>query len=149
ALAVALHGQHELLLAVGDPHQRLSLADEVIAQEPRLTPGDHLAFVMRLRRINDILDVGDGIAAQLELAAVTRAASATGLPNHRWQAMLAQTCFALLQGRFSEATRLAADALAARRDGQDRLALQLFCLQDFIRRRDTGGAAGCEPSIAA
>jgi hypothetical protein len=148
ALAMALYSQHDLLLGPGDPHQRLVLADEVIARAKRLDQSN-FPFVMHLRRINDLLEVGDGMAADLEVAALARSANATGSPNQRWHAMQTQACIALLRGRFDEGRRLAAEALAARRDGQDRLALQLFALQDFVRRRDTGGAAGCEASISA
>ena len=54
---------------------------------------------------------------------------------------------AILDGRFTEAVRVAAEALAVRREASDPTAMRLFTMQTYLCRRETGELGGLEEPI--
>src|SRR4029077_11132908 len=76
-----------------------------------------------------------------------RDAERTRLPDRLWRALVHRAGLAILEGRFAEAARLAAEALAVRRDASDPTAVRLFTMQTFLCRREPGELGGIEASI--
>src|SRR5262249_54868527 len=75
------------------------------------------------------------------------AAQRTPLAEWLWHATVHRASLAILAGRFDDATRLAAEALAIRHDASDPGALHVFTVQAFLCRIETGDAASLEGSI--
>ena len=67
-------------------------------------------------------------------------AERTRLPDRQWRALVHRAGLAILNGRFGEGGRLAAEALAVRRDASDPTAVRLFTLQTYLCRHETGRA---------
>src|SRR5262249_26546439 len=82
-----------------------------------------------------------------EVEHMARDAERVRVPERHWQAAVRRAGIALLEGRFDDGTRLAADALAVRRRAGDSLPLQVFVLQMFLARRETEEHGGLEGSI--
>ncbi len=147
ALAAALRTQHSLMWGPGPVVERLAIADEALGLA---TASGHarLAADLQAWRILDLLELGDVIAAERELELYARAAEETRTPQRRWHATLMRGTLALLQGRFEDAARLSAAALALRQDGQDPNVAQLFATQMFLLHREVGSLRDIQPMLA-
>src|SRR5262249_11283024 len=85
---------------------------------------------------------GGGLGGRMQ-----RDADRTRLPDRQWRGLVHRAGLAILDGRFAEAARLAAEALSVRRDASDPTAVRLFTMQTFLCRRETGELGGIEGSI--
>src|SRR5262249_6258874 len=94
-----------------------------------------------------LLELGDIRGAIAEVDRAGRRADRLRQTLWQWQVAVQRSVIALLQGRFDDGARLAAEALAARRNASDERALETFILQMFIARRDTGLHGGLEGSL--
>ena len=121
ALAAALFGRH---LAIWGSEraevagERLAIATEVVGLAEQI--GDR-AMALRgrgLRRI-DLLELGDLVGYDADLAAAERAAAELRQLRYRWQLPLAHATRALLAGRFAQAEELMEQGLAAGRRAGD------------------------------
>ena len=121
ALAAALFGRH---LAIWGSEraevagERLAIATEVVGLAEQI--GDR-AMALRgrgLRRI-DLLELGDLVGYDADLAAAERAAEELRQLRYRWQLPLAHATRALLAGRFAQAEKLMEQGLAAGRRAGD------------------------------
>jgi DNA-binding CsgD family transcriptional regulator len=121
ALAAALFGRH---LAIWGSEraevagERLAIATEVVGLAEQI--GDR-AMALRgrgLRRI-DLLELGDLVGYDADLAAAERAAAELRQLRYRWQLPLAHATRALLAGRFARAEELMEQGLAAGRRAGD------------------------------
>ena len=115
ALAAALFGRH---LAIWGSEraevagERLAIATEVVGLAEQI--GDR-AMALRgrgLRRI-DLLELGNLVGYDADLAAAERAAAELRQLRYRWQLPLAHATRALLAGRFAQAEELMEQGLAA------------------------------------
>ncbi len=140
ALAVALAAQHTTLLAHADLSSRMAITAEGF----RLTAAGDAAPWLQRCRIVDLIEAGDSVAAEQQVDVYAHQAERSGLPHLRWHARVLRGTLALLAGRFAEAERLSAEALATRRDGRDPTTDQVFFLASLGRRRETTGAADLE-----
>ena len=120
-LAAALFGRH---LAIWGSEraevagERLAIATEAVGLAEQI--GDR-AMALRgrgLRRI-DLLELGDLVGYDADLAAAERAAEELRQLRYRWQLPLAHATRALLAGRFAQAEELMEEGLAAGRRAGD------------------------------
>jgi tetratricopeptide (TPR) repeat protein len=147
-LAAALLCRQLVLLGPGSPDERLALADE----SHRLAMsfgGDEYVHTGRLTRILCLLEQGDVAGATHEIEVMRIDAERSRLPERLWHATVQRGALALLAGRFDEGFRLAAEALAVRRDARDPAVSHVFLVQTYLGRSDTGHLEGLEDSIRA
>jgi tetratricopeptide (TPR) repeat protein len=147
ALASALMAHHFFLQGSVDIAERLRLADEALSLVRGGGPVDTEWSAWALR-VNDLLELGDVTAAESESERLVQLGEASRTPLLRWRGLVVQACMALLAGRFADAERFAAEAIAARRRGQDAAVAQIFVTQSFLRRLETGGVAEHEEMLA-
>ncbi len=146
ALAVAILCRQLVLLGPGGVEERLALVDEShrLATEAGLEGFVHNG---RLTRILCLFEQANVDAAAREIEQMRLGAERTRLPERQWHATLLRATLALLQGRFEEATRLSAEALAVRRDASDPAVSHVFLVQTYLCRTETGQVAALEDSI--
>ncbi len=146
ALATALLSRQLLLVGPGTPSERLALADEsrTAAETVGFEEAIHLS---RLSRTLALLELGRMTEAGEEIERMRHDAERTHLSEWVWHATVHRASLAILAGRFDDGARLAAEALAIRRDASDPGALHVFTVQAFLCRIETGDAASLEASI--
>jgi AAA ATPase domain len=146
ALATALLSRQLLLVGPGDASERLALGDEsrAVAQAAGFDQAVHLS---RLSRTLALLELGRIAEANDEIEHMRHHAERTHLSEWLWHATVHRASLAILAGRFDDGARLAAEALAIRRDASDPGALHIFTVQAFLCRIETGDAASLEGSI--
>ena len=114
-LAAVLFGRH---LAVWGSEraevagQRLAIATEVVGLAEQIGDREMALRGRGLRRI-DLLELGDLVGYDADLAAAERAAGELRQLRYRWQLPLAHATRALLAGRFTRAEELMEQGLAA------------------------------------
>ena len=101
----------------GNLAERLTLDQRVLALAGR-TGDRELALSGRAWRVLNLLEFGDVAGADVEIAAFTRAAGDLRQPFWQWFVPVFGATRALMDGRFSEAGRLADEALAVGRSAQ-------------------------------
>jgi len=146
ALCSALLSRVLALLGPGDPGDRLALADEALAVA-EAHGLDEAAYGARFSRTHCLLERGDVAAATREIERMSDDAERSRLPDRLWHVAVHRASLALLEGRFDDGARLAAEALAVRRDASDSAVLHVFTVQMFLGRRDTDHPGGLEGSI--
>jgi hypothetical protein len=144
-LAVTLLLQQFVWLRPDSTDERLALCNEAIELTEGRVPD--YAHAAGLGRTCCFLERGEVPAAIAEIERVGARADRLRHSYWRWQVGVQRAAIALLEGRFDDAARLTTDALAARRDARDPLALQAYVLQMFLARRDTGHSGGLEGSL--
>jgi hypothetical protein len=118
-IAAALGAQHVVLWGPDDTHQRLELADEMLALARRA--GDPvLELQARTWRIVDLDELGDGAALAIELDAYADSAQRSGLSVYSWWVPAWRSARAYLAGRLAEAARLQRHAIELGRRAGDR-----------------------------
>jgi tetratricopeptide (TPR) repeat protein len=148
ALSLALLYRQVVLSGPGDVVERLALVEEAqtVAEGVRFEPAVHHGQAARVFCLLELGRVGEAAAA---IDRMQRDAERTRLPDRQWRALVHRVGLAILEGRFAEGARLAAEALAVRRDASDPNALRLFTLQTFLCRREAWELGGIEGSIRA
>jgi tetratricopeptide (TPR) repeat protein len=117
--------------------ERAALVDEAAPLAVRVG-STGLILECQSWRIVNRLEAGDVAGAEAELATYTAEAERLRSSTRRWHAALVRAAIDLLRGRFAEAGRSAADALAARQRGDDPNVPQLFLCQMYQIRREAG-----------
>jgi class 3 adenylate cyclase len=112
ALAFAVHARRTALGAIEHIEERLALAEELLSAAQKAGFLD-LVAAAHTSRHSDLLELGDGAAARAHVEAYERLARETRLPGMLWQATTLRALWALLEGRFEDAERLAEQARAA------------------------------------
>jgi len=144
-LATTLLARQLVATGPGSTGERLALAEEALA----LVAGgaqtsEHLA---RAARVHGLLEQGEIAAAKDEIERMAHVALRVREPERQWQVLVRRASVALLEGRFDDGARLAAEAIGTRRSAHDPTALHDFVLQMFLARRDTGQPGGLEGSL--
>ena len=126
--------------------RRLEIACEVVAlgEEAR---DRELVLRGHLWRTISLMEAGDWMSADLELAVHARLAEELRDPQHLWYVALYRANRALLDGRLAEAERLAAEAFATGRDVQSQNAAQLYAVQLFTLRAHQNRLGEVEQSL--
>jgi tetratricopeptide (TPR) repeat protein len=144
-LATTLLARQLVVVGPGSTRERLALANEALGLTEK-GAGD-LEHLARAARTQCFLELGEVAAATAEIERMGLSAERLRQPDRRWQVGVRRASIALLEGRFDDAARLAAESLAVRRSASDPMALQVFVLQMFLARRDTGQHGGLEGSL--
>lgn len=144
-VASALLARQLVVVGPGSTHERLELANEALGLAAK--GAEDIEHLARGARTHCFLELGEVAAATAEVERMGLAAERLRQPDRRWQVGVRRGSIALLEGRFDDAARLAAESLAVRRSASDPMALQVFVLQMFLARRDTGQHGGLEGSL--
>jgi tetratricopeptide (TPR) repeat protein len=146
-LGAALHAHHAALRGAREhPRARLPVATELIELGAR--SGDReLALWGHIRRVTDLLELGDRPALEAEAEVFTRLTEQLRLPAYQWWPALWKTMLALLEGRLQEVEQLALEALAIGQAGQGEAALQHYGAQLFLLRREQKRLGELEEAI--
>jgi tetratricopeptide (TPR) repeat protein len=146
ALSLALLYRQVALSGPGDVEERLAMVEEALTVagslgfEPALHHGE-------VARVFCLLELGRVAEAAEAVARMQQNAERVRLPDRQWRALVHRAGLAILDGRFTEAVRVAAEALAVRREASDPTAMRLFTMQTYLCRRETGELGGLEDPI--
>ena len=126
--------------------QRMQIATDVVAlgEEAR---DRELVLRGHVWRIVSLMELGDWVGADIELAVHARLADELRDPLHLWFVPLYQANRAMLEGRMADAERLAAEAFATGRGVQAQNAAQLYAVQLFALRMMQGRLSEVEQSL--
>jgi DNA-binding SARP family transcriptional activator len=145
ALAVALGAWHETLHGPDHLAARLDTIDEMADQAAIADHRDTMLAAARHRR-HSLLQRGDVVAADVELASYGRLSGAHPTGGNAWRLDLMRAGRALLEGRFADAARLSESAEARAGDGPARpRAVQYRFIQDFLLQRELGQLGDLDP----
>jgi AAA ATPase domain len=146
ALSLALLYRQVALSGPGDVEERLAMVDEArtVAGSIGFEPALHHGEVARVFCLLELGRVGEAAEA---VARMQQDAERVRLPDRQWRALVHRAGLAILDGRFAEAVRVAAEALAVRREASDPTAMRLFTMQTYLCRRETGELGGLEDPI--
>jgi DNA-binding SARP family transcriptional activator len=136
-LSWALDGRHLAIWSPDTPHERIAIADEMLAlaDESGKREAELLAHDYRLYAL---LELGDLPRVETELEQTVRLARALKQPTYWWKVWAVQALLALLQGRLGEAEVFSE---RARESGGRSLivaAIPTHELQTYALRREQG-----------
>jgi tetratricopeptide (TPR) repeat protein len=154
ALAAALNARHFALWGLSDSEERLAAGTEIL-RLASAAGDDDLALQGHTWRIVALLEQGEVMAADREIARLTRLAEARRQPYHLWNAAVLQAMRALLDGRFAAADSLARRALALgeRLDlDTDGLSVgpnarMMYAVQQFNRLKEEGRLSTIDDTV--
>jgi class 3 adenylate cyclase len=141
ALALALT-RRQFTSGIGPEATQRRLAESAEMHELAKRLGDlELELRAHVYRLRDYLELGDIRAVDRELAAYERLARELRQPQFLWHIPLLRGTRALIDGRFSDAERLTAEALAGGERAQEPVSAQFYAIQDLLLRRHRGSEA--------
>jgi DNA-binding CsgD family transcriptional regulator len=126
-LAAVLYDHHVVIWGSEQAEvagERLAVAGEVVGLAEQ-TGDQAMALRGRGLRRTDLLELGDVVGFDADLAAAEQTAQQLRQLHHRWQLPLARATRAMLAGRFAEAEELATQGLAVGRRAGDQ-AVELY-----------------------
>ncbi|HEX6116038.1 MAG TPA: AAA family ATPase [Solirubrobacterales bacterium] len=127
--------------------QRLAEADEIF-EIGRRTGDLELEVRAYAYRVRAFLELGDIAGVDRELAAYESLADRLRQPQHLWHVPLLRGTRALIDGRFGEAERLGAEALAGGERAGEPLAQQFYAIQTALRMRLQGRETEIRDAVA-
>ncbi|HEV2058462.1 MAG TPA: AAA family ATPase, partial [Solirubrobacteraceae bacterium] len=136
-LASALSARFLTLMGPEDSDERLQIASDVIALGEEVRDRE-LVLRGHVWRILSLMELGDWIGAEIELAVHAQLADELRDPLHLWYVPLFAATRALLQGRLDDAERYASEAFAIGCRSQAQNAAQLYAVQLFALRTEQG-----------
>jgi hypothetical protein len=145
-IASTLSARYLTLWGPENSLQRLQIATDVVALGEEARDRE---LVLRGHdwRIVSLMELGDWVGADIELAIHARLADELRDPLHRWQVPLYQAGRAMLDGRLLDAERFAGEAFATGRGAQAQNAAQLYAVQLFALRTDQDRLSEVEQSL--
>jgi tetratricopeptide (TPR) repeat protein len=126
--------------------QRLQIAADVVALGEDARDRE-LVLRGHVWRIVSLMELGDWVEADIEMAVHARLAAELRDPLHLWYVPLFKATRATLDGRLAEAERFAAEAFAVGRRTQAQNAAQLYATQLFALRAEQGRVSEVEQSL--
>ncbi len=132
-LASALSAQHVALWRPDRVHERLGVAEEMIAAA-REAGDRHAELQAHNWRVADLFELGDMTAWREEAARHTRLAEELRLPSFQWYTPLWAATEAMLAGRYEDVERLSAEAEQAGLSAGDRNAAVHASIVRFCAR---------------
>ncbi len=130
--ALALHE-----MAAGTPQRMLDATTELLAVE-RATGDLELELQAHDYRAIALIDAGDTLAAEDEIAICERLAERLAQPAQAWFAMVARGQLALMRGELARAEELAAHAYEVGQDAQPAESRYCHLVQLYHLRREQG-----------
>ena len=144
-LAAALHRKIFIPTGPDAAHERLAIADEMVALGESC--GDREAVLRgHAYRLWGALELGDLAAVDRELALYARLAEELRMPEHTWHTYALRGMRVLLDGKIDEAERLAERARRAGDRAEQLLSQQYYGIQMTQIRSMQGRAAELLPS---
>jgi DNA-binding SARP family transcriptional activator/class 3 adenylate cyclase len=126
--------------------QRLQAANDVVALGD--AAGDReLVLRGHIARIISLMELGDWVGADAEIALHARLTEELRDPVHLWYVPVFKATRALLHGRLADAERFAREALAIGRGTQPQNAAQLYAVQLFALRAEQGRLSEVEHAL--
>ncbi len=132
-LASALSARHVALWRPDGVHERLEIAEEMIAAA-REAGNRHAELQAHNWRVTDLFELGDMTSWREEAARHTRLADTLRLPSFQWYTPLWAATEAMLAGRYEDVERLSAEAEQAGLSAGDRNAAVLASIVRFCAR---------------
>ena len=145
-LASTLSARFLTLMGPEDSDERLQIASDVIALGEEVRDRE-LVLRGHVWRILSLMELGDWVGAEIELAVHARLADELRDPLHLWYVPLFAATRALLQGHLLDAERFASEAFAIGRGSQAQNAAQLYAVQLFALRTEQGRLTEVEQSL--
>ncbi|HWC25340.1 MAG TPA: AAA family ATPase [Solirubrobacteraceae bacterium] len=145
-LASTLSARFLTLLGPENCVQRLQIATDVVALGEEVRDRE-LVLRGHFWRTVTLIELGDWVGADIELAVHARLAEELRDPLHLWYVPLLQATRALLEGRLVDAERLAGEAFAIGRRTQAQNAAQLYAVQLFALRAEQDRLADVEQAL--
>ncbi|HVF79906.1 MAG TPA: AAA family ATPase [Solirubrobacteraceae bacterium] len=136
-LASTLSARFLTLWGPENSPRRLQIASDVIALGEEVRDRE-LVLRGHVWRIVSLMELGDWVGADIELAVHARLAEELRDPLHLWYVPLFRATRALLEGRLVDAERYAGEAFAIGRRTQAQNAAQLYAVQLFALRAEQG-----------
>ena len=127
--------------------QRLEEADEIF-EIGRRTGDAELEVRAHAYRLRGYLELGDVEGVDRELVAYEALARRLRQPQHLWHVPLLRATRAFIDGRFDEAERQGAEALAGGERAGEPLAQQFFAIQTALRLRLQGREGEIRDAVA-
>ena len=126
--------------------QRLQIASDVVALGEEVRDRE-LVLRGHVWRIVTLMELGDWVSADIELAVHARLADELRDPLHLWYVPLFRATRALLDGRLADAEHFAGEAFAVGRGTQAQNAAQLYAVQLFALRAEQGRLSEIDQSL--
>ncbi|HEV2777469.1 MAG TPA: hypothetical protein VGV90_17905, partial [Solirubrobacteraceae bacterium] len=145
-LASTLSARFLTLMGPEDSDERLQIASDVTALGEEVRDRE-LVLRGHVWRILSLMELGDWVGAEMELAVHARLAEELRDPLHLWYVPLFAATRALLQGGLQDAERFAAEAFAIGRGSQAQNAAQLYAVQLLALRAEQGRLAEVAQSL--
>ena len=146
ALAAALDSRRLDLWGPGDVQERLAMATETI-RLAEMAGDRERTMHCRIDRINDLLELGDLLAVDLEIDAYVQLAEELRQPRYRWYGQTFRIMRLLLEGQFEAGKHLAGETLALGQWVQPHIAANVFNAQMFSLHRELGCLQELEDEI--
>ena len=145
-LAACLDARHYALWRPETVDERLEVAAELrrVAEQ---TGDAELELEGAGWTVVDLLELGDVVGADIQIAAASKLADALQRPLWLWWTLLLRCTRAQMTGRFEVAERLADEALEVGRHGQAENAMNAYAQAMFNIRREQGRLAEVEPAV--
>ena len=145
-LASTLSARFLTLMGPENGDERLQIASDVVALGEEVRDRE-LVLRGHAWRILSLMELGDWVGAEIELAVHERLAEELRDPLHLWYVPMFASARALLQGRLPQSERFAADAFAVGRGSQAQNAAQMYAVQLFALRAEQGRLTEVEQSL--
>lgn len=143
ALAYALDGRCAALLWPENPHERITIADELV--NVAYSTLDREKVVQgRMYRVMALLELGDITAVKAELDAMDIVATELRQRPQLWLVTVTRATLTLFEGRFVEAEQLVDQALTLGERAQRSDAVLSHRVQLFTLKRERGGLGDLE-----
>ncbi len=146
-LASTLSARFITLWGPENADQRLQIATDIVALGEEVRDRG-LILRGHVWRAVSLMELGDWVSADIELAVHARMARELRDPLHLWYIPLFQASRALLEGRLRDAERLAHEAFEVGRGTQAQNAAQLYAVQLLGLRTEQGRLEEVEQSLA-
>jgi tetratricopeptide (TPR) repeat protein len=146
AIASTLSARFLTLWGPENSLQRLQIATDVVALGEDVRDRE-LVLRGHVWRIVSLMELGDWVGADIELAVHARLAEELRDPLHLWYVPLFRATRTMLEGRLAEAERFAAEAFAVGRRTQAQNAAQLYAIQLFALRTEQGRVSEVQQSL--
>jgi DNA-binding SARP family transcriptional activator len=145
-LAACLDARHYALWRPENVDVRLAVAAE-LRQVAEQTGDPELELEGAGWTVVDLLEIGDMVGADVQIAAASKLADVLHRPLWRWWTSLLRCTRAQIVGDFAAAERLADETLEIGRHGQAENAVNAYAQAMFNIRREQGRLAEVEPAV--
>jgi tetratricopeptide (TPR) repeat protein len=146
-LASTLSARFITLWGPENSDERLQIASDVVALGEEARDRELILRGHAWRAVS-LMELGDWVSADMELALHARLAAEHRDPLHLWYVPLFQASRALLEGRLADAERLAIEAFEIGRGTQPQNAAQLYAVQLLGLRAEQGRLGEVDQSLA-